>query len=165
MLLVGQLISRTVVPCLSSVSGGVLAEVAEASKDYPRWFQLYAKDSTEYNLRIIRLLEEHNFDALVLTVDNPMLGYRDRDYRVNMRVIYKDGKRQVGTSFITPLKMDVVWEFITWIRSVSKIKLILKGIHRVDDALKAHEIGVDAIVVSNHGGRQHDTTLSGIEML
>ena len=170
--------------CLSSLSSSSISQVAKASGDGPRWFQLYAKSNREHTLKVIKMAEKFGYSAIVLTVDAPVLGYRDRDFKVKFtipkNIEYEDltgsekknevkkenkSKSELFNFFSSNMDAGLSWDIIPWMREITNLKIILKGIHRVDDALKAQELGVDGIIVSNHGARQLDTVPSTMEML
>jgi len=172
--------------CLSSLSSSSISNVAKASGDGHRWFQLYVKSDRTHTHKVIKMCEKYGYTAIVVTVDAPTLGYRDRDFKVKFavpkNVEYEDlttdekttkvehkkdnkPKNELFSFFASNMDSTLTWDFIPWLRSVTKLKIILKGVHRVDDALKAQEMGVDGIVVSNHGARQLDTVPSTMEML
>jgi isopentenyl diphosphate isomerase/L-lactate dehydrogenase-like FMN-dependent dehydrogenase len=170
---------------LSHLSSTPIEEVAKANGDGVRWFQLYVIKET-----IIKRAEKAGCTGLVITVDAPILGFRDRDIQIkfsfqdglkNNNMIASDKKELTGNEkkildqggnrselfkfFVDNMDSSTTWDIIKWVRSISKLPIILKGIHHPEDALLAEKHGVDAIIVSNHGARQLDTVPSGIEML
>lgn len=177
---------------LSGLSSRSMKDVAEVSGDHPRWFQLYVLKNEKLTLEVINSAERNGYTGLVLTVDAPILGFRERDFQVKFRVpsgikyenlqfsipkpnkADKDvekilneskSKSEIFEFFAKNMDSTMTWDIIRWLRLNTKLKIILKGIHRVDDALIAQKHGVDAIIVSNHGARQLDGVPSGIEML
>jgi 4-hydroxymandelate oxidase len=118
----------------------------------------------------------------MLTVDTPEWGRRERDVRnkfhlppglaaVNLlpsnqrgEVIGRSGAG-MGQAFAWMLDASVTWKDVDWLRSLTKLPVILKGVCRADDAKRAVENGASGIVVSNHGGRQMDTAPATIEVL
>ena len=185
--------SRNVLMCLSSISSTPMMEVAKEAKGHPMWFQLYVKNDRKMTQKLVKYCEKYGFGAICVTVDAPVLGYRERDFMIKFSIPktfnYKDitvEKGQEGTNkgaheeqrpktkkpnselfsfFDSNMETTINWDFVTWLRSITKLRIVLKGVHRVDDAVKAQEMGVDGIIVSNHGGRQLDTVPSTIEML
>lgn len=170
--------------CLSSLTSSSISEVAKAAGTGPKWFQLYVKTDRNHSLKIIKMVEKLGYTAVVLTVDAPMLGYRDRDFKVKFNIPktidYQDksdegaqkkeikndnNKSELFNFFASNMDQTLSWDIVNWFRENIKLPIVLKGIHRVDDALKAQEMGVDAIIVSNHGARQLDTVPSTMEML
>jgi L-lactate dehydrogenase (cytochrome) len=112
---------------------------------------------------------------LFITVDAPQLGRREKDMRSkfsdtgsNVQASSGDdvdrtqGAARAISSFIDP---SLNWKDIPWFLSITKMPIILKGVQRVEDVLRAIDAGVHGVVLSNHGGRQLDTARSGIEIL
>lgn len=142
------------------------------------WFQLYILKDRNLTKEIIKLAESLECQALVLTVDAPVYGKRERELRnpltmnielpdvleVSKQLAFKIKLSQAKqlSSFLEPA---LSWHDIAWSRSVTKMPIILKGVLRADDAKTALEHGVNGIIVSNHGGRQLDSTPATIYML
>jgi (S)-2-hydroxy-acid oxidase len=177
---------------LSTMSSVSMEKVAEANGDGERWLQLYVMKDEIQTIEILKLAEKSGYTGIMITVDAPVLGSRERDFQIKFKVpqgvkfenleytlkrptkVKKDiekiledngSKSELFEFFAKNNKTSLTWDFIPWIRKHSKLKIILKGVHRVDDALIASKLGVDAIMVSNHGARQLDTVPSTIEML
>eukprot|EP00658_Telonema_sp_P-2_P014536 TRINITY_DN15523_c0_g1_i1.p1 TRINITY_DN15523_c0_g1~~TRINITY_DN15523_c0_g1_i1.p1 ORF type:complete len:493 (+),score=121.48 TRINITY_DN15523_c0_g1_i1:169-1647(+) len=162
-------------PTLASCS---LDQMLHARRDnQPNFFQLYVNENRELTQKLIRQAEKGGCSGLFVTVDAPQLGRREKDMRIKMtlesssvqKVDDSDGKvdRSQGTAraisqFIDP---SLCWDDIPWFKSVTRMPVILKGVQTAEDALLAVRAGVDGIVLSNHGGRQLDTSRSGIEIL
>ena len=159
--------------CLSSISSVSLTKVAPFANH--KWMQLYVMKDLDKTERFIKMVEEHGFTTLVVTVDTPVMGIRDveniqkfTDDRVQTDPTPKKGKKVesgIGNYFAQTFNNTLDWTFIDWLKERTKLKIILKGIHRPDDAIKAAKAGVNGIIVSNHGGRQLDSAPSGIMML
>jgi len=154
--------------CLSTHSSCTPSEVAAANKNGLRWYQLYLNKNRDISKKVILKLEELGYSAIVLTVDAPVAGYRERDHRARI------GEEELSDSasiianfgfFKNIQDSSFEWEIIDWLKSITKLEIYIKGIHRVDDALIAREKGVKGIFVGNHGGRQLDTVPSALEML
>jgi isopentenyl diphosphate isomerase/L-lactate dehydrogenase-like FMN-dependent dehydrogenase len=153
-----------------------LEDVAQAARG-PLWFQLYIYTYDEAR-QLIRRAEEAGYEAIVLTVDAPRLGRRERDLRNDFQT-YNINKfegafkgnanhlmgRSAGEEARQYIGDTLTWEVISWLRSETKLPLILKGIVTAEDAELALEHQVDAIIVSNHGGRQLDGTIASIDAL
>jgi 4-hydroxymandelate oxidase len=155
----------------STIASTSLEEIALAASG-PLWFQLYVYKDRDIATDLARRAERAGYRALVLTVDTPMLGRRERDFRngfklppsVKMANFTKYGDRFERWAFPGGMAARVhelmdhslTWNAIEWLRSVTKLPIVLKGIVRADDARRAVDAGVPAIVVSNHGGRQLD---------
>lgn len=138
-----------------------------------KWFQLYWQGDREKSLALVRLAEQQNFKALVITVDSPHTGIRDRERRVNFQL--PEGMQHPHTPTHIPLPeisehqhpvfnglMQIApkWADIEFIIAHSHLPVILKGVLHPLDAKKAVEIGVKGLIVSNHGGRVLNTSIS-----
>src|SRR6266704_4341548 len=179
---------------LSTLSGCRLEDVAAASGG-PVWYQLYLVGGRDCALRGIERARGAGFSALVVTIDTPVAGFRERDLRngakellsgnlgamlpyVNQILVrprwlaafLADGGLMKFENVVLPgkgpmhyadvtaaLEQSVVtWEDLKWIRQAWNRPIVIKGIHTAEDARRAVDIGADALVVSNHGGRQLD---------
>lgn len=150
-----------------------IEEIAQVATG-PLWFQLYVYKGMQISEQLVRRAEAAGYRAIVLTVDLPRLGKRERDLHHQFSIPpapYKDANFVDDTVFEekNPLRQPHVnmltWDAIPWLRSITSLPIILKGILTAEDALLAVEQKVDGIVVSNHGGRQLDGALAGIEAL
>jgi isopentenyl diphosphate isomerase/L-lactate dehydrogenase-like FMN-dependent dehydrogenase len=129
----------------------------------PRWFQLYVLKDRQRTLDHMHEAREAGYSALVLTVDAPYLGRRERDLRLGFENPPPDLDLPYGSLFeMTP---SLTWRDLEWIRAELPLPLVLKGILTREDAELAVEHGADAIWVSNHGGRQLDGAPAGLEAL
>ncbi len=135
----------------------------------PLWFQLYVYGDLGLTEVLVHRAEAAGYRALVLTVDVPRLGRRERDIRnafklpPTLRVANFD-ETHVACEYI-PEPVVVTWDSVSWLRSITALPIILKGILAPEDALLALEHGVNGIVVSNHGGRQLDSAIASIDAL
>jgi lactate oxidase len=157
-------------------SNKTMEEVAEATKTSPRWFQLYFNKDPEVNKELLWRAEKTGHSAIVLTVDLPVLGIRDRNVR-NMFTLPKDLNRpnvsserfEAATrslqSLTAGMKDDLDWDDYEWIRKHTALPVLIKGVLSPNDAEEAAKRKVPAIIVSNHGGRQLDTGFGAIEAL
>jgi isopentenyl diphosphate isomerase/L-lactate dehydrogenase-like FMN-dependent dehydrogenase len=173
-----------VVFCLSTMSSRSIEEVAAAVEDVdggrgPRWFQLYVHRDRGVSAELVRRAESAGYGAVVVTVDLPVGGRRERDIRNSLAY------PQVFGNFGGPLRADeeadeapslaavvggfndglLSWSDLAWLRGLSDLPLVIKGILAADDARLAVEHGAAAVVVSNHGGRQLDRTPAAIDVL
>jgi 4-hydroxymandelate oxidase len=166
---------------LSTLSNTPVEEVVSAASG-PVWFQLYVYRDRKATEGLARRAEAAGCRALVLTVDAPLLGRRERDVRNRFHLppglsvanllpegygglppaAADSGLAAYVSSLIDP---SLSWRDIAWLRSLTDLPLVIKGIVRPDDALRAAEAGAAAVVVSNHGGRQLDTAPATIEVL
>jgi 4-hydroxymandelate oxidase len=145
------------------------AEVAQAATG-PLWFQLYTHHSLETSGQLVQRVEAAGYRAIVLTADSPYLGRRERDLRNQFRLSQHLSMPNFGDESATASSRsrhmaDNTWETLDWLRSVTSLPILLKGILTAEDALLAVERGIDGIVVSNHGGRQLDGAIASIEAL
>jgi 4-hydroxymandelate oxidase len=155
---------------VSTVASRTLEDIA-ASADGPRWLQLYVPREREHTRALIRRAEACGVSAFVLTVDTPRLGRRERDLRNDFQL--PAGVEPVHFPPLDPaagdpalghfaryanLNLDPAldWSIVAWLRAETRLPLVLKGVLTAEDARLAAEHGVDAVVVSNHGGRQLD---------
>jgi len=152
------------VACLSTRATADLAEVAAAAPGAPRWFQLYVSDDRGLARDQLARAREHGYGAVVLTVDLPVAGRRERELRHGPLAL-PDGVRlatHLGEDRLATSKPHVGgwtalgWDDLEWIADAAGVPLLVKGIVTGDDAGRALEAGAAGIVVSNHGGRQLD---------
>jgi isopentenyl diphosphate isomerase/L-lactate dehydrogenase-like FMN-dependent dehydrogenase len=145
-------------------------DVARVNPTGVKILQLYFLKNAEYTLKVIRLAETLGFHAFAITVDTQIFGKRRKDERTVFQpkvalelfneLGYEFKMRDVNNkerSFVHQIKNDLTWEDIRWIRRNTALKIILKGVISPNDVAMAHDCGVDALWVSNHGGRQLDT--------
>ena len=173
----------------STMSSASMEEIAAAAPGATRFFQLYAQVDPGRTRSLVERAAAAGYGAIVLTVDLPELGYRDRDRRSGFSLDvphgnFRDGAEPTHGSHATDgddgtgvglgedgeavdqwIAKDLTWDSLATIRSWSPLPLVLKGILTGEDARLAVEHGVDAIVVSNHGGRQLDRSPAAIDVL
>ncbi len=152
----------------SSFSNRSLEEIAAVATG-PLWFQLYSYRDPQSTGKVVQRAEAAGYKALVLTADLPRLGNRERDIRSKFVLPshlfianYKDVEKD--DDYI-PVPTYLTWDAIEWLRGLSTLPIVVKGILTAEDALIALERGADAIAVSNHGGRQLDGEIPAIEAL
>ena len=165
---------------LSSLSNTDMESVfAQAAS--PRWFQLYVYKDREITRELLQRAEAAGAEAIVLTVDAPGLGTRERDARNTFRLpeglavqnLCSLGKGQIpevqGSGLAAYVranfKSDLSYDDLDWLCGATRLPVVVKGICRGDDAHQAAEHGAKAVVVSNHGGRQLDTAPATCEVL
>lgn len=139
----------------SSVCEPSLEEIAAAS-DAPKIYQLYVRGDANWVDDVIQRAIDSGYKAFCLTVDSAIVSRRERD-------IAK--KVMVTTGFFNNHQASLNWSDVVRIKEKFDIPLIIKGIHRADDAVKAVECGVDVVYISNHGGRQLDQAPGALDML
>jgi 4-hydroxymandelate oxidase len=137
------------------------------------WFQIYVQPDLAFTEAIVRRAEAAGCTALVVTVDSPVFGRRERELRNGFADLpsgmYCENLREAGEGLGSVRSIvfspELSWRHIEWLRKTSKLKIILKGIMHPEDARIAVQCGADAVFVSNHGGRQLDTVAPTIELL
>jgi 4-hydroxymandelate oxidase len=166
----------------STLSTARVEDVAAEMGDAPHWFQLYVYKDRAVTRALVDRVRAAGCRALVVTVDAPLLGRRERDIRNRFRL--PDGLRVenltasgfgdlghdpsgsgLSAYFASLLDPSVTFDDLDWLRSVSNLPVVVKGIVRPNDAKRAVDHGAAAVVVSNHGGRQLDTAPATIEVL
>ncbi|MFT3663702.1 alpha-hydroxy acid oxidase [Piscinibacter sp.] len=160
----GMVLSAQASVPLEDVARLVLPEATRG----PLWFQLYLQGDRGFDLDLVRRAEAAGFEALVLTVDAPMHGARDRERRAGFAL--PGGIAAVNLAGAPPLPRGGElcggllaaapgWDDVDWLRAQTRLPLVLKGVLHPDDAKRAQARGADALIVSNHGGRTLDTAL------
>lgn len=159
---------------VSTYASSALADIALAGHGAPQWFQLYLSKDEQANRTLIRQAEALGYRAVILTVDAPVGGNRVRDLRNKFKfpldlpnVPKKSGPtkgRGIGDIFAAA-KNDMIPYDIMWVKSETRLPVIVKGIMHPDDAEIAILAGADAIWVSNHGGRQLDGASASFDVL
>ncbi|GAC1617093.1 MAG: alpha-hydroxy acid oxidase [Ktedonobacteraceae bacterium] len=152
---------------VSTVATRSLEEVAETATG-PLWFQLYIYDERDASAMLVQRAQQAGYRAIVVTIDTPHVSKRERDIRNNFTVpppplVAANFTGKYATE--TGMHAGTTWDLIPWLRSLTSLPLILKGILTAEDALLAIAHGVDGIIVSNHGGRQLDGAITSIEAL
>jgi isopentenyl diphosphate isomerase/L-lactate dehydrogenase-like FMN-dependent dehydrogenase len=138
------------------------AEIRAASEG-PRWLQLYILKDRQHTLDHIAEAQEAGYSAVVLTVDLPYVGRRERDLRLGFANPPPDLHLPYANLFETT--PSLTWRDLEWIREATDLPLALKGILTREDAVLAVEHGADAVWVSNHGGRQLDGVAASLDAL
>lgn len=161
------------IPTLASCSFDEIVDAKEG--DQTQWLQLYVNKDRAITQRIVEHAESRGCKGLFITVDAPQLGRREKDMRSKFSDVGSDVQDKSGnaidrsqgaaraiSSFIDP---SLSWSDLPWFLSITKMPIILKGVQRVEDVIRAVESGVHGVVLSNHGGRQLDFARSAIEVL
>lgn len=165
----------------STLATTSLEEIAGAATG-PLWFQLYVYKDREVTRRLVERAGEAGYRALVLTVDTPVLGSREREIRSGFRIpdhlslgnLQEEGHGklpgQEGASGLALyahrlLDPELTWADVEWLRTTSGLPVVVKGVVHPEDARLAVEAGASAIVVSNHGGRQLDGAIATLDAL
>ncbi|KAF4125261.1 L-lactate dehydrogenase (cytochrome), partial [Geosmithia morbida] len=159
------------IPTLASCS---FDEIVDArSGDQVQWLQLYVNKDRSITRRIVEHAERRGCRGLFITVDAPQLGRREKDMRSKFTdpgsnvqegtaTDTSQGAARAISTFIDPA---LSWSDIPWFKAITRMPIVLKGVQRAEDVLRAVEAGVDGVVLSNHGGRQLDFARSGVEVL
>jgi len=173
---------------VSSAAAFTLEEIAEASGDAPRWFQLYWANDDEIARSMVERAEAAGYGAIVLTVDTFIPGWKPLDLQsawlpflqgigvanyfedpVFRSRLDKPPEEDLGAAtgqfLAIQANPSLTWERLAWLRSITSLPILVKGILRADDARRALDHGVDGIVVSNHGGRQVDGAVASLDAL
>lgn len=161
---------------VSTIATVSLEEIAHTG--VARWFQLYVLKDRDLTAELVKRADAAGYSALVLTVDAPLLGRRLRDERnaftlppgIGLANLEGTGLPVAAGSGLSSFFLDrhdptLTWESVAWLRSLSSLPLVLKGVLTAEDARLAVEAGADAVVVSNHGGRQLDGAPATIDVL
>lgn len=159
------------IPTLASCS---FDEIVDAKAgDQVQWLQLYVNKDRKITRKIVEHAEKRGCKGLFITVDAPQLGRREKDMRSKFtdpgskvqegdETDNSQGAARAISSFIDPA---LCWDDIPWFQSITNMPIIIKGVQRVEDVLKAVEYGCQGVVLSNHGGRQLEFSRSAIEVL
>lgn len=143
-----------------------------------KWFQLYWQADRQKSLELVKLAEQYHYKALVVTIDSPHTGIRDRERKAffqlpeNMQhphtpahFIASDVAPDQHPLFQGLMHMAPQWSDIEWLIQNTSLPVILKGVLHPADAKYAIEIGAQGLIISNHGGRVLDTTISPLNAL
>ena len=173
---------------LSTASSHSIEEIADAMGDAPRWFQLYWVRDRDVVASLVRRAEAASYAALVVTLDTLVLGWRPRDLR-NAYLPFREGEGiaqftsdpvfrsrltvapeqdplvAAGTMLAMYPNLALQWDDLAWLRELTSLPLLVKGVLTAEDAQRAVAAGVDGIVVSNHGGRQVDGAIASLDAL
>jgi L-lactate dehydrogenase (cytochrome) len=166
--------SHNVIQMIPTLASCSFDEIVDAKQgDQVQWLQLYVNKDRAITRKIIEHAEKRGCKGLFITVDAPLLGRREKDMRSKFtdpgsnvqqgsQTDTSQGAARAISSFIDP---SLSWKDIPWFQSVTNMPIILKGVQRVEDVLRAAQVGVQGVVLSNHGGRQLDFAPSGVEVL
>ena len=164
---------------VSTLSTTAIEDIAATGASL--WFQLYVYRDRDATAALIERVERAGCKALVLTVDAPLIGRRERDVRngfglppdlrmenlhgAHAQVPPATGDSGLAAWVSSNLDPSLSWKDLAWLRSVTRLPILLKGVVRADDARRAVDHGVAGVVVSNHGGRQLDAAPATIDAL
>jgi isopentenyl diphosphate isomerase/L-lactate dehydrogenase-like FMN-dependent dehydrogenase len=166
--------SAGTVMTLSTLASVTPAELAAAAPGAPQWFQLYWSRDRGFTKELVAAAAGAGCRALLLTVDFPVAGRRERDARaafalpddlplpnIPVALQREDFHHALGTV----VDATLTWRDLEWLRSCSELPLVVKGVLTAEDALLAAEHGAQGVVVSNHGGRQLDGVPATLDVL
>ncbi len=165
---------------LSTLSNTTLENVKKETS-VPLLFQLYVYRDRSATAELVKRAEQAGYKAIVVTVDAPILGTRERDVRNDFKLpegltirnmtpmqlekMSKESGSGLGNYFASSIDPSLSWKDIEWLKSITKLPVLVKGVVHPEDAKIALKSGADGIVVSNHGGRQLDTSPATIDAL
>jgi lactate 2-monooxygenase len=173
---------------LSTVSSVTIEEIAQIMGPAQRWFQLYPARNRDVASSMLGRAEASGYSAIVVTLDTPVLGWREQDLRLGYlpflegqgvanylsdpvfrSMLAKPPEEDPRAAIMQFLAVftnpSFSWNDVRWLRSQTKLPILLKGLVHPDDARIAIDHGVDGIVVSNHGGRQLDGGVGTMDAL
>jgi len=180
--------ARTGVPfCASTLSNDPIEQVATRQGDTPGFFQLYTPKDEALAASLIGRAEAAGYKALLVTLDTWVTGWRPRDlntanfpqlrgavlqnyfsdpvFRARLAVPPEENLQAAIAEWAGVFGKVLTWNDLPWLRSLTSMPLVLKGICHPDDARRAVDLGVDAIYCSNHGGRQANGGIAAIDLL
>lgn len=165
-------------PMVVSTQASVLLEDIATHARAPLWFQLYIQPDRGFTADLVRRAEAAGYQALVVTVDAPVNGIRNREQRAGFALppgigpVNLQGMRPLPAPppgkllFGTPmLEQAPTWDDLAWLRGLTRLPIILKGVTDPDDARRTVAAGMDGLIVSNHGGRALDGVPAAIDLL
>ncbi len=173
---------------LSSASSYTLEEVAKAAPEVTKWFQLYWSSDLDVAASFVHRADQAGYSALVVTVDTPMMGWRERDIQqaylpflegegvanymadpAFRELLDQPPEEDQVSAIQTFIEIfgdpSLTWEDLGWLREQTDLPLLVKGLLHPDDARQAVERGADGVIVSNHGGRQVDGAIGALTAL
>jgi len=173
---------------LSTVSSKSIEDVAAASGDAVRWFQLYPSKDSELTASMVRRAEQAGYSAIIVTLDTTMLGWRERDldypflpflqsqglanymrdpvFRSRLAAAPDEDPAAAVRQWVAVYSNPAfTWEELYAVRRQTRLPLLIKGILHPEDARMARKWDVDGIIVSNHGGRQVDGAMAALDAL
>ncbi len=158
--------SRNHLMIASTVSSFSLAKITTAAQKGV-WFQLYPTPDRQITRTLLQRAEDAGCPVVVLTVDAPVLGNREKE--AGFRRLLESEKDALG-NFVdlevqTTLDPSLEWDFISWLKENTKMKIVIKGIVTHEDAKLCLENSADGIIISNHGGRQEESNRGTMECL
>ncbi|WVQ70219.1 uncharacterized protein L199_008445 [Kwoniella botswanensis] len=166
--------STGIIQCISSFASCSVEEITSArTSNQPLFFQLYVNSKRHLAEEVISKVNRLGLNAILLTVDAPVGGKRERDIRAKGEfeapktdAFDKQGETKgVAEAIFSAVDPDLNWKDLKWLKEKTKLPIIIKGVQTVEDAVQAYKLGADGVILSNHGGRQLDTTATGLSTL
>ncbi|PYI22243.1 hypothetical protein BO99DRAFT_378301 [Aspergillus violaceofuscus CBS 115571] len=133
---------------------------ARTNPQQPLFAQLYVNKDIKKSVETVRRAVEAGACGIWVTVDSPVVGKREMDERLNLEVQARDSSARgqgVAKTMASSISPFIDWDILTWLRDLTDLPIVIKGIQCVEDAVLAYQHGVQGIVLSNHGGRSQDT--------
>jgi 4-hydroxymandelate oxidase len=163
--------ARNLTFSLSTVGTTTIEEIGAVGG--PAWFQLYLLRDQARSLELLQRTEAAGYEAVILTMDAPVLGRRERDIRTGFRLpegigyanIRRSALKRGDTYGDDELKPSNTWADLAWCVKSTRLPVIVKGVNHPDDARRALDLGAAGVDVSNHGGRQLDRTVAALDAL
>ena len=180
--------SQGIASILSTAASNTIEDVAEAAGSSPRWYQLYWPRERDLAASFVTRAGAAGYEAIVLTLDTWILGWRPRDLQQGYLPFLK--AEGVANYFSDPVfraalpgppeenleaaighwayqfsNPAITWEDLAWLREQTSLPIVLKGILHAEDAERAVQSGMDGLIVSNHGGRQVDGAIGALDAL
>ncbi|MCM3227281.1 alpha-hydroxy acid oxidase [Terribacillus saccharophilus] len=169
----------------STVTSASLEEIATVEPDAVKWFQLYWSKNRDLTASMAKRAEKAGYKAIVVTVDTGLLGWRKRDYRngysplkllkgaanyindpVFQELVPELTEEHIREAILENIHHpNLTWDDLLFLREQTSLPIVVKGILHPADAKQAVALGMDAIVVSNHGGRQLDSAIASLRAL
>ncbi|MGX6449044.1 alpha-hydroxy-acid oxidizing protein [Patulibacter sp. S7RM1-6] len=174
--------------CLSNAASSTMEDVAAATPDAPRWFQLYPPNDPEIRRSLVERAEAAGNEAIVVTLDTLTMPWRPRDittaylpflvgegianytsdpvFRSKLeRTPEEDPQGAIQRWAMTFPNPGMSWDDLAALRDETDLPLLVKGVLHPDDARRAVDLGIDGVIVSNHGGRQVDGSIGALDAL
>lgn len=165
---------------ISTLSNSMLEDVQRVAST-SLFFQLYVYQDRSISAELVQRAEAAGYKAIAITADTPILGTRERDVRNNFQLrdgltirnltaaqlekLSTDDGSGLGNYFATAIDQSFAWKDLEWLRSLTNLPILVKGVVHPADAQLALQHGAAGVIVSNHGGRQLDTSIATIDAL
>jgi 4-hydroxymandelate oxidase len=175
--MIAAMLSTVAIEDIACAYRKAAADDGRSDQGHGPWFQLYVQPDLAFTEAIVRRAEEAGCEVLVVTADSPALGRHERNDRndfhdlptgircENLRELSQGGTAEPGSVRNVDLSPEISWQHLDWLRSITSLPIVLKGVLHPYDAWLAVEYGIDGLIVSNHGGRQLDTAPATIDQM